>query len=138
MMTVSSKGTSSSVLARRTSASASSVQTRSRSNVILPALLILAGALTGTQTARADSYVFAVSGNGITASGMFTVAPTAIPGTDEITGISGYFSDTNAGANFSGQITGLASIVAPPGPPPFVPTGFTASGFSYDNLFYVD
>jgi hypothetical protein len=112
--------------------------TRSRSNVILPALLALAGTLAATQTARADSYAFSVSGSGITASGTLTIAPTATAGTDVITGISGFFSDTNAGANFSGAITGLQPTVAPSGPPPFPAPAFTQAGFSYDNLFYAD
>jgi PEP-CTERM motif len=135
MKTAFSKGTSSSAW---TSGGASSVQAASRSNVILPALLVLAGALAGTQTARADSYVFNVNGNGITASGTITVAPTGTANTEVITGISGYFSDTNASANFSGAITGLEPTVAPSGPPPFPAPAFTEAGFSYDNLFYAD
>jgi hypothetical protein len=139
MMTVFSKGTSSSALTCRTFGSASATQRRSRSNIILPAVLALAGALAGTQAARADSsYVFAVSGNGITATGTITVAPTGTPNTEVITGISGYFSDTNASANFSGAITGLQPTVAPSGPPPFPAPAFTEAGFSYDNLFYSD
>jgi len=128
------QGTPSSALI---SVSASSAPARSRSNTILPALLVLA-ALAAAQMARADSYAFSVSGNGITASGTLTVTPTGTPGTDVITGISGYFSDTNAGANFAGVITGLQPTVAPSGPPPFPAPAFTEAGFSYDNLFYAD
>lgn len=108
------------------------VRRRSRSNVIL---LALAGTLAIAPAARADSFGFAFSGGGISGSGVFTVSPTATAGTDTITGISGFFSDTNAG--FSGAITGLEFAPPPSSPPPFPAPAFTAgSGFSYDNLFY--
>jgi len=125
--------TPSSVEVCRTSASAMAAQTPSR--WILLALLGLAGTLT-TQTAMADSFTFSFSGGGISASGVLTVSPTATPGTDTITGISGFFSDTNA--HFSGAITGLEFAPPPSSPPPFPAPAFTASGFSYDNLFYTD
>jgi hypothetical protein len=126
-----------SVMGYRTLGSASPARIGTRSNVILLALLALT-TFAATQTALADSYTFSVSDNGITAYGTFTVAPTGTAGTEVITGISGYFSDTNASANFSGAITGLEPTVAPSGPPPFPAPAFTAAGFSYDNLFYSD
>ncbi len=109
------------------------------SRSIFLALLVLAGTLTTTQMAMADSFTFAFSGGGISGSGVLTVSPTGTPGTDTITGISGFFSDTNASANFSGAITGLEFAPPPSSPPPFPAPAFTAgSGFSYDNLFYPD
>ncbi len=129
--------TPSSIEVCRTSASAMPAQALSR--WILSALLVLAGTLITTQTAKADSFTFAFSGGGISGSGVLTVSPTATPGTDTITGISGFFSDTNASANFSGAITGLEFAPPPSSPPPFPAPAFTAgSGFSYDNLFYPD
>jgi hypothetical protein len=100
------------------------------------ALLVLAATLAATSSARADAFNFSFSGGGITGYGSLTVSPTGTPGTDTITGISGFFSDTNASANFSGAITGLEFAPAPSTPPPFVPPAFTVSGLSYDNLFY--
>jgi hypothetical protein len=107
-----------------------------RSNAVWLALLVLGGTLAHTQTALADQYSFSFSGGGISGSGIFTVSPTGTPGTDTITGISGFFSDTNASANFSGAITGLELAPPPSSPPPFPAPAFTASGQSYDNLFY--
>src|ERR1700748_730060 len=70
-------------------------------------LLALALVATTTPSAMADSFNFSFSGSGLSGSGTFYLTPTSTPGTDTITGISGYFSDTNPGANFSGAITGL-------------------------------
>jgi hypothetical protein len=82
----------------------------------------------------ADSYNFSFNGNGISASGVITVQ-TATPGVDEITGITGTFSDTNVGV--SGGITGLytpvsyvSDTLATPG------VAFTTGGLSYDDTFY--
>jgi hypothetical protein len=117
-----------------------SLSAGSRANVIVLALFALAMSFAHTPSAYADSYSFAFSGNGISTSGVFVVTPTGTVGTDTITGISGYYSDTNAG--FSGAITGLE--FAPP-PTPNIPIdgtfgapAFTDAGFSYDNLFYPD
>jgi hypothetical protein len=103
----------------------------------LMALLAVAGTLACSRTAVADpvSYTFAFSGGGISSYGVFNLTPTGTAGTDQITGISGYFSDINAG--FAGAITALEPASLPSTPPPFVPPGFTAT-FSYDNLFYTD
>lgn len=86
----------------------------------------------------ADSYNFSAIGNGINVSGVLTVSPTGAAGAYTITGISGFFSDTNASANFSGIITGLHLAPPPATPPPFPAPAFTTAGFSYDNLFYPD
>jgi PEP-CTERM motif len=116
----------------------SSLTAGSRTNVLMLGLFALATTFAGTSSARADSYSFAFSGNGISTFGTFTVAPTGTAGADTITGINGFFSDTNAG--FSGAITGL--LLAPP--PNRAPDGtfsapaFTDAGFSYDDLFYPD
>jgi hypothetical protein len=98
------------------------------------ASLILVAAFGGTMAAQADQYAFAFSGGGITGTGTLTVAATATPGTDAITGITGSFSDANV--PFAGAITGLEPVGPPSSPPPFVPPGLSAAGFSYDNLFY--
>lgn len=121
-------------IARRISA-----RVTSRSNVILSALLVLATSVAMTPAARADSYTFSWSGNGITTSGVLDVTATSMPGTYQITGISGTFSDSNAG--FSGAITGLEFAPPPtytPGSTYFSAPAFTDAGFSYDNLFYPD
>jgi hypothetical protein len=89
--------------------------------------------------AKADSYNFNWSGNGINTSGVIDVTATSMPGTYQITGISGSFSDSNAG--FSGAITTLNSAPLPtytPGSTYFSAPAFTDAGFSYDNLFYPD
>jgi len=102
----------------------------------LLALLGLAATLAVTPVAKADSYSFAFSGNGISTSGVFNVSATGTPNTYQITGISGTFADSNAG--FSGAITGLVSSPLPSTPPPFPAPAFTDAGFSHDNLFYSD
>jgi hypothetical protein len=99
-------------------------------------LLALALAATTTPAALADAYNFSFSGSGLSGSGTFSLSPTSTPGTDTITGISGYFSDTNAGANFSGAITGLEPAPAPASAPPFAAPAATTSGLTFDNLFY--
>lgn len=98
------------------------------------ALLALAIALAMSPVAQASTYnvSFDFSGSGISTSGVFTVATTATPGTVEITGITGTFSDTNPGAVFSGAITGLNN----PSYKSTLPPAFSAAGFSYDDTFY--
>lgn len=119
-------------------ANESSLRAGSYWGVASLALLVLAATVVVTPSAKADEFSFNVSGNGITASGDLTVSATSTPGTYTVTGINGYFSDTNASANFSGAITGLEFAPAPSSPPPFPAPAFTVSGFSYDNLFYPD
>jgi hypothetical protein len=107
------------------------------------ALIALATSLVLTApTARADSYAFWFSGGGLSGSGVIDTSDTPVPGVPggyQIVGVSGTFSDTNAG--ISGAITGVQTTslpspinadgtFAPPGPDS---NGF---GFSYDNLFY--
>ena len=101
--------------------------------------LVVAASVAITPAAKADSYNFNWSGNGISTSGLIEVAATSIPGTFTITGISGTFSDSNAG--FSGAITGL-EFAPPPtrtdGSTFFSAPAFTDAGFSHDNLLYPD
>jgi hypothetical protein len=104
------------------------------------ALFALAAMVAITPAAKAD-YTFSFSGTGvngqaISGSGLISVSPTSIPGTDTITGISGTFSDANF--NINGAITGLGAVPAFDPTPPFNAPAFTAAGFSYDNLFYPD
>jgi hypothetical protein len=117
----------------------SCAQGKSPSNSRLLALAILAATVAVTPAAKADSYSFSWSGNGITTSGVIDVTATATAGAYAITGISGTFSDSNAG--FSGAITGLESAPPPtrtPGSTYFSAPAFTDAGFSYDNLLYPD
>ena len=111
---------------------APSVQLRG-SNAVLFAL-ILAFVLATGLSARADTYNFSFNGNGINSSGILTVAPTGTPGWYQITGISGVYSDTTDG--ISGNITGIESTTLPSTPPPFLPPGHSAAGFTFDDLFY--
>lgn len=99
------------------------------------ALLALAAFITVVPQARADTYHFSFSGNGITSSGTLIVSPSSTPGVDHITGISGTFSDTNVVV--SGAITGLyqpVSYVSDTLATPGIAT--TTGGLSYDDLFY--
>lgn len=97
--------------------------------------LALAAVFGLASAAMASSYNFSFNGSGITISGVLSVSPGSSPGVDEITGISGTFSDTNVGV--SGAITGLylpvsyvSDTLATPG------IAFTQGGLSYDDLFY--
>jgi hypothetical protein len=90
--------------------------------------------------ARAGTVTFSFSGGGITSSGTLTFVPAAdttsgvsTPGTNEITGITGTFTDSNDG--ISGAITGLytpLSYITPL----VEPVAFTTGGLSYDDLFF--
>jgi uncharacterized protein (TIGR03437 family) len=72
---------------------------------------------------------FTITGNGISASGTMTLVTTATPGVDEIIGITGSFSTTNAGG-FSGAISGLS-------PGSYDSSDPTPGALSFwDNLFY--
>ena len=99
----------------------------------LLALLPLAGVLLLSQTALlASNVAFSFSGGGITGSGMFTLATTADPTIDDITGITGTFSDPGDGV--SGPISGLVGSAYSntcPGA-----ANFSPAGYSYDNLYY--
>lgn len=105
------------------------------------AVVALVATLGAAQIAKADSYNFTVSGSGITASGVLQVSNTGPLGAYTVTGISGFFSDTNNG--FAGSITGLEYAPAPvlnpaPNQGTFSAPAFTDAGFSYDNLFWAD
>lgn len=101
------------------------------------AAFALVAMLGASGTARADEYNFSFNGNGngVNASGVITVTPSATPGVDEITGISGTFSDTNA--NVSGAISGLYTPLSYVSNPLATPSiAFTSGGLSYDDTFY--
>ncbi len=66
------------------------------SNAVL-CVLTLAFVLSTGLSARADTYDFSFSGNGINSSGIITVAPAGTPGWYQITGINGVYSDTTDG-----------------------------------------
>src|ERR1700733_4807110 len=114
----------------------------SRSKVLLPALLFLA-ALAVAPAAKAEQFFFSFSGGGLSASGVLTVSPATVvgvPGAEQVTGISGTFSDSNLGVS-NVAITGLQATSLPSGinaDGTFVPPGSDADGFgfSYDNLLY--
>src|SRR6185312_1681848 len=120
-----------------------SARTALRPNLILSALLVLATSVAMTPAARADSFNFSFNGGGLSGSGVLHVSNTPVPGVPgayQVTGISGTFSDTNAGIS-NAAITGLQTTSLPTGINPtgtFVPPGSEADGFgfSYDNLFY--
>ena len=83
--------------------------------------------------AVANVMTFSFNGSGISASGTLTASQSATPGVDEITDITGSFSDTNIGV--SGAITGLYQPVS------YVSDtsagiAFTSAGLSYDDLLY--
>jgi PEP-CTERM motif len=96
-----------------------------------------------TLSARADDYTFSFSGGGLSGSGVLTVsnAPVpGVPGANQITFITGTFSDSNLGLT-NATITGLQTTSLPSGINPdgtFLPPGSQADGFgfSYDNLLY--
>lgn len=124
-----------------------SVRAASRSKVILSALLVLAASVAMAPTARADAYNFSFSGGGLSGSGVLDVSTATVPGVPgahQVTGISGTFSDTNAGLS-NATIMGL---IPSPLPSPinsdgtFLPPGTFALGpgdsLSFDNLFYPD
>ena len=93
--------------------------------------------------AHADSYAFSFSGGGLSGSGVITYSSTPVPGVPggyQVTGITGTFSDANAGLS-NAAITGVQSTSLPTNINPdgtFVPPGRQADGFpfSFDNLFF--
>lgn len=106
------------------------------------AALVLAVAVGLSSAAMAGSVNFSFVGAGITASGTLTIGPASpsTPGAEEITDITGTFTDTNAGANVSGAITGLyqplsyvSNTIATGGA---ATVAHTSGGLSYDDLFY--
>lgn len=97
------------------------------------ATLALVTAVALAPAAIADQLSFSFNGNGVSTSGSFTYTPSAtVPGGEEITSITGTFSDSNVGV--SGAITGLYTPVSYVNTIPGV--AFTAGGLSYDDLFF--
>ncbi|GGA68264.1 hypothetical protein GCM10011507_19710 [Edaphobacter acidisoli] len=97
------------------------------------ATLALVAAVALAPAAIADQLDFSFNGNGISTSGSFTYTPsTIVPGAEEITGITGTFSDSNVGV--SGAIMGLYSPVSYVNTIPGVAS--TTGGLSYDDLFF--
>ena len=104
------------------------------------ALLALASAIAMVPVARAGTVAFSFSGGGITAEGTLTLGPSltvvAVSGpnatANEITGITGWFTDTNIG--LSAAITGLFTPIS------YTYTAgsiaFSPAGNSYDDLYY--
>ncbi len=115
------------------------------SKIMLSALLVVAASVAMAPTARADAFNFSFNGGGLSGSGVIDVSNTAVPGVPgahQVTGISGTFSDAQAGLT-NAAITGLVGTSLPSpinGNGTFVPPGHFAlsggDGLSYDNLFY--
>jgi hypothetical protein len=102
--------------------------------LIVSALLISGAVSTGVARASTATYDFTLSGTGISGSGAIIVSTTGTPGVDDITGISGSYSNTLAGG-FSGSITGLV----PGSYSASSPTTIAASGGdsdTFDDLFF--
>ena len=90
---------------------------------------------------NAGTVQFSFSGGGITSSGTMTVASApdntsgvSTPGTYEITGIAGTFTDTSDGV--SGSITGLYTPISYVNALTAASAAFTTAGLSYDDLFF--
>ncbi len=104
-------------------------------NITLTALTLAfgSGMLSQTALAASENINFSFTGpGGISGSGIFTVATTANPAIDDITGITGTFLDPGDGV--SGPISGLVpsaySNVCPGA------ANFSPAGYSFDNLYY--
>ena len=97
-------------------------------------VLAMATAFATAPAAKADTIYFNLSGNGITGSGNITFVPTATPGVDDITGITGTFTDISAGIT-NATIESLVPASYSSTSPSEVPA---ASGYVwvFDNLFY--
>ncbi len=102
------------------------------------ALLGLAAAVAVAPAAMADQFNFSFHGNGINATGVLSVGQQTTNATNppgnEITGISGTFSDTNV--NVSGAITGLVTPISYVNNPLVSGFATTSGGLSYDDVFY--
>jgi hypothetical protein len=104
--------------------------------------LALATTLAASPAANADAYAFSFSGGG---SGIISISPVpvpAVPGAFQINGVTGTFSDSNAGIS-NAVITGVQGTSLPSGINPdgtFIPPASQADGygFSYDNLFFTN
>jgi hypothetical protein len=95
-------------------------------------LIPLAAAIMLSQVMLADVEFSFTGPGGISGSGKFSVSTTANPNIDDITGISGNFSDTGdmVSGPISGLVTSLYSNVCPGA------ANFSPAGYSYDNLYY--
>ena len=97
--------------------------------------ILLAAFVAIAPAVHAQSYFdFSFSGNGITTSGWFSAIPSGTPGTLEVTGVGGTFSDSNV--PFSGAITGLYTPVTYSTTPGSIAYTSGGAGLSYDDLFY--
>ncbi len=102
------------------------------------------GLMTLASLANASTFTFSFNGGGITSSGTITavLAPdnlsgVSTPGTYQITGITGNFTDANDG--ISGAITGPylpLSYVTGTTETTTNPVAFTTAGLSYDDLLF--
>jgi hypothetical protein len=107
------------------------------------AFALFAMAVVSAPVAKADSYTFSFNGGGLSGSGVITYSNAAVagvPGAYQVTGISGVFSDANAGL-VNAAITGLVNTSLPTNinaDGTFLPPGRQADGypFSFDNLFF--
>ena len=91
-------------------------------HVLRSALVLIAASVAVAPAAKADSVAFAFGGGGLLVTGQLDYSPAAVPGVvgaHQITGITGTFTDTNAG--ISGAIVGLE----PAGLPTINPDGVT-------------
>jgi PEP-CTERM motif len=118
-------------------------------NKLFAASAVIAALAFGQQAQATETLPFFLSGAGISGSGSVSFKPDTIPGdpagANNITGLTGTFSDSNVGV-FDQAITGLV-----PTSPTFKPSGFatslsyfpasdlppaTGGSLSYDNLIY--
>jgi PEP-CTERM motif len=95
----------------------------------LSLVIALAAAFAITQSALADTavYDFSIIGNGVSASGTITVQTTATTGVDEITGITGTYSDSGIATT---SITSMYPDAS------FSVIEDSHHLFAFDNLFY--
>ena len=108
------------------------------------AALLAFSCLLRPAVAKADTYNFTIDGGGLTSSGTFTVANSAVNGAQQITGITGSVNN-QAITGDSGDIaiTGLAPITSTPYSTITFDTGLdngmpSSFDFTYDNLLFPD
>jgi hypothetical protein len=99
-------------------------------------LLALATACLIPAAARADQFPFSFTDGSVTVQGtmFYSNTPVVVDGVKgyEVTGIWGYFSDSNVGV--SGAITGLYSPISYNTTPGMI--AFSSAGNSYDDLLF--
>jgi hypothetical protein len=113
-------------------------------NFYIKAVCLGAMICTSVPLSNAATVGFSFSGGSVTSSGTLTViaaanntSGVATPGTYEITGITGTFTDSSDG--ISGTITGLympISYVTGVTATMATPVAFTGAGLSYDDLYF--